>query len=68
MRLLGSVVAGFLLAACAGGTPGSPHSLAKVSPVPGGLTAGLIAFRSLQGIGVLDPNTGKQTLVIPLSR
>src|SRR5438105_2284137 len=64
---LTAVLAGALLSACAGGTttalaPSNPKS----SPVPGGLTSGLIAFHSVQGIGVLDPSTGKQSLVVPL--
>jgi hypothetical protein len=67
-RALTVVLAAALLAACAGGTAvPQPAASPKASAVPGGLTSGLIGFRSSKGIGVLDPNTGKQALVVPLS-
>ena len=49
--------------ACGGGT-----SVVVRSPTPltGGLTQGLIAYVAAQGVGVLDPATGKSTVVAPL--
>jgi hypothetical protein len=68
MRSLALILAAALLGACAAGTTTSqPRPTPKASPVAGGLTAGLIAYRSAQGIGVLDPNSGKQVLVVPIS-
>jgi hypothetical protein len=54
-----------LLAACSsgGGPAGSGHS---PSPVTGALTDGVIAFIGDPGVGVLDPQTGKSTIVAPL--
>jgi hypothetical protein len=54
-----------LATACSGGTPalGGPHS---PSPVQGALVHGLIAYLGDQGVGVLDPTTGKSVLVAPL--
>jgi hypothetical protein len=52
-----------LLAACSSAGPAAVHS---PSPVTGGLTQGLIAYTSDQGIGVMDPATGKGTIVAPL--
>jgi hypothetical protein len=50
---------------CTGGTPatGSGHSPASVQ---GALTGGLIGYLGTHGVGVLDPTTGKSTLVAPL--
>jgi len=58
-------VALILATACGGGTPttGGVHS---PSPVQGALVRGLIAYLGDQGVGVLDPTTGKSTLVAPL--
>jgi hypothetical protein len=68
VRALTLVLAGSLLAACSAGMTSTPPTPSpKASPVAGGLTAGLVAFRSAQGIGVLDPNTGKQVLVVPVN-
>ena len=53
-----------LLAACSSSGAASVHS---PSPRTGGLTQGLIAYAADQGIGVLDPATGKSTIVAPLS-
>jgi hypothetical protein len=36
------------------------------TPLTGGLTQGLIAYAADQGIGILDPTTGKSTIVAPL--
>jgi hypothetical protein len=52
-----------LLAACSSSGPAAVHS---PSPVTGGLTQGLIAYAADQGIGVMDPATGKGTIVAPL--
>ncbi len=49
--------------ACGGGAPGVAHS---PSPVQGALSGGLIAYLSDKGVGVLDPASGKSTLVVPL--
>ena len=59
---MGSLAA-LTLASCAGGT-----SVATKSPTPitGGLSQGLIAYVGDQGVGVLDPATGKATILAPL--
>src|SRR6202158_5945240 len=46
----------------------SPTNVAVTSPSPvaGALTGGLIAFVADQGVGVLDPATGKTTIVAPM--
>jgi hypothetical protein len=67
-RRLGALVpalALILATACGGGTPtiGGVHSQ---SPVQGALVRGLIAYLGDQGVGVLDPATGKSVLVAPL--
>ncbi len=49
--------------ACGGGSPGVVRS---PTPLTGGLTQGLIAYVVDQGVGVLDPATGKSTIVAPL--
>jgi hypothetical protein len=51
-------------AACAGGT--TPVAVQSPSPVEGALTQGLIAYVAAKGVGVLDPATGKATVVAPL--
>jgi len=61
---LGPILALILATACSGGTPGGgTHSPA---PVQGALASGLIAYLGDQGVGVLDPTTGKSVLVAPL--
>lgn len=63
-KRLGPALALILATACSGGTPiGIVHS---PSPVQGALSGGLIAYLGDQGIGVLDPTTGKSMLVAPL--
>jgi hypothetical protein len=65
-RRLGPLVpalALILATACSGG---APANLSSPSPVQGALTGGLIAYLGDQGIGVLDPTTGKSVLVAPL--
>ncbi len=49
--------------ACGGGAPVVTHS---PSSVQGALSEGLIAYLSDKGVGVLDPMSGKSTLVAPL--
>jgi hypothetical protein len=50
-------------AACAGTTP---VTVETPSPVEGTLTQGLIAYAAAGGVGILDPATGKATVVAPL--
>jgi hypothetical protein len=58
-----ALAAALLLAACSGSSAKSVHS---PSPLTGGLTQGLIAYVADQGVGVVDPATGKSTIVVPL--
>jgi len=62
-RLL-SVLAILLLAACSG----TPVATSSPSPTQAGagLPQGLIAYVTDKGVGVLDPATGKSTIVSPL--
>jgi hypothetical protein len=54
-----------LATACSGGgTP--PAVVHSPTPVEGALAGGLIAYLSDKGIGVLEPSTGKSTIVVPL--
>ena len=53
-----------LATACSGGT--APIGVHAPSPVQGALAGGLIAYLGDQGVGVLDPTTGKSVLVAPL--
>ena len=53
-----------LVASCAGGP--TPVIQVTPSPVEGALGQGLIAYVAANGLGVLDPATGKNTLVSPL--
>ena len=53
-----------LVASCAGG--GTPAAQVTPSPVEGALGQGLIAYVAGNGLGVLDPATGKNTVVAPL--
>ena len=57
------LIAAFVLAACSGSTSAPQHS---PSPIAGALSDGLIAYVSSQGVGVIDPGTGKSTVVAPL--
>jgi hypothetical protein len=61
---LAVLAAAVLLAACSGTTAAPPAR--SPSPLAGGLTDGLIAYVADQGVGVLDPSTGKSTIVAPL--
>jgi hypothetical protein len=60
--ILGSFLA-IAIAACGGGTPVAVKS---PTPITGGLTQGLIGYVADQGVGVLDPATGKSTILAPL--
>src|ERR1700676_1123428 len=63
-RVLGLVAAALLLAASCS----SPSSgvVSPPSPVAGALNGGLIGYVADQGVGVLDPATGKSTIVAPM--
>jgi hypothetical protein len=54
----------FAAAACAGGE-GSATPSHSASPLAGGLTRGLIGYAADRGVGVIDPATGKSTIVAP---
>lgn len=56
-------IALLVAASCAGGTTAN---VSTPSPVTGALAGGLIAYVADQGVGVLDPVTGKSTVVAPL--
>src|SRR5258708_31051993 len=56
-------VAIILASACGGGAPVVTHS---PSSLQGALSEGLIAYLTDKGVGVLDPTSGKSTLVAPL--
>ncbi|HEV2216339.1 MAG TPA: hypothetical protein VGV88_02090 [Candidatus Dormibacteraeota bacterium] len=58
-----AVIAAFALAACGGSTSAPPNS---PSPIAGALSSGLIAYVSGQGVGVIDPATGKSVVAAPL--
>lgn len=62
-KVTAGLAAALLLAACSGTTAAPVHS---PSPLEGALTEGLIAYVADQGVGVLDPTTGKSTIVAPL--
>lgn len=68
MRRLKSwaALATLVLAAVACGGGGTPVVVRSPTPLTGGLTQGLIAYVAAQGVGVLDPATGKSTIVAPL--
>ena len=63
IRFNAVLLAALLLAACSGAAAPSAHS---PSPSGAGAPGGLIAYGADQGIGVLDPATGKSTIVAPL--
>jgi hypothetical protein len=61
---LALLIASVVATSCGGGlTPTVAHS---PSPVQGALSSGLIAYLGDKGVGVLDPSSGKSTLVAPL--
>lgn len=51
-----------MVSACSGSAAPSAHSPSPTAGLPGGL----IAYAADQGIGVLDPTTGKSVVVAPL--
>ncbi|HXC77173.1 MAG TPA: hypothetical protein VNU19_08980 [Candidatus Acidoferrum sp.] len=61
-----ALAATFLMIAASCGGGGTPVVEATPSPVEGALGQGLIAYVAGNGLGVLDPTTGKSTLVSPL--
>src|SRR3989449_11577492 len=61
-RFMAAVAATLLLAACSSSTAAPIHS---PTPLTGALADGLIAYASDGGVGVLDPATGKATIVAP---
>jgi hypothetical protein len=66
VRKLSLLAAAIVVAtSCAGGAT-TPVAVETPSPVEGALTQGLIAYVASTGVGVLDPATGKSTVVAPL--
>lgn len=63
IRLTAAIAAVLVLAACSGTGSQAAHS---PSPSAAGLPQGLIAYAADQGIGVLDPATGRSEIVAPL--
>lgn len=63
LRSAAAIAIVLVFTACSGKSAAPAHS---PSPLAGGLTEGLIAYVADQGVGVLDPTTGKSTLVAPL--
>src|SRR5205823_12863153 len=59
------VLAAILLAACTGQAGVAPQGSPSATRA-GGMSQGLIAYAATAGIGVLDPATGKSTMVAPL--
>jgi len=55
-----------VVAACASGST-SLASPPASPPLPNALKSGLIGYASAQGVGVLDPGTGKTLLVAPMT-
>jgi hypothetical protein len=51
-----------LIASCSGG---GPIAVKSPTPVTGGLAQGLIGYLGDQGVGVVDPVTGKSTILAP---
>ncbi|HSS60518.1 MAG TPA: hypothetical protein VLK30_03560 [Candidatus Limnocylindrales bacterium] len=64
-KRLAAIAAVLLVAACSGRASAPPPARSP-TPLVGGLTGGLIAYASDQGIGVLDPSSGKSTIVAPI--
>ncbi len=64
--LLRNVVAGCILSIAITACGGGPVAVSSPSPLTGGLTQGLIGYVADQGVGVLDPATGKSTIVAPM--
>ena len=62
-RFIAALAAALVLASCSGKTAAP---VASPSPLAGGLARGLIAYVADGGVGVLDPASGKSTIVAPL--
>jgi len=62
-KLTALIAAALLVAACS--TTNAASVQRSPSPVTGGLAQGLIAYVADAGVGVLDPATGKSTIVAP---
>src|SRR5438876_4834704 len=62
-KFTAALAAALLLTACSGKSAAPVHS---PTPLTGALTQGLIAYVADGGVGVLDPATGKPTIVAPL--
>ena len=62
--LAGAILAACIVTVACGGTTSS--AIQSPSPTTGGLTQGLIAYASDQGIAVLDPGSGKTSLITPM--
>jgi hypothetical protein len=65
LRTFAAFAAILILGACNGSTAAPPPK--SPTPLTGGLTGGLIAYAADQGIGVLDPASGKSQIVAPLA-
>jgi hypothetical protein len=65
LKRLSPIAALILVTASCSGS-GTPVAVETPSPVEGALTQGLIAYVAANGVGVLDPATGKSTVVAPL--
>ena len=62
-RPFAAIAAVLLVAACSGSIARSPASGTRIA---GGIPQGLIAYAADAGIGVVDPATGKATIVAPM--
>ena len=62
-----AALAALVLVAACGGNNNVVSVRHAPSPVEGGLTQGLIAYVGDAGVGVLDPASGKSTIVSPLA-
>ena len=56
-------ISAIVASACGGG---GTAAVSSPSPLTGALTQGLIGYVADQGVGVLDPATGKSTIVAPM--
>ena len=63
---LRNLVAGCILSMAITACGSGPVAVSSPSPLTGGLTQGLIGYVTDQGVGVLDPATGKSTIVAPM--
>jgi hypothetical protein len=66
IRRLGPLAAALALLATSCGGGGTPIAVQSPTPVEGALAQGLIAYAAGNGVGVLDPATGKSIVVAPL--